>query len=397
MSKSKDSEVSIRPFSLGNTFEENLFWTNCAIIAAESDLKICRLRDDSGSESIYRIEDLIKIVSPFSKNQNGITPLMSAAKAGNRQIFDNMSLFINPSEVSLILSPDNQGKNIIHYAVMSGDVNMVDDAIKLVAIRLCDRRAIWEDIVNEEDLNGETPLDLAVEKKVDLEIIKLLLEYVDDATKNYKVLMKAAVEYKAAADLLIDNGALSDLDIEHQSVLSGEEIINLIVENLDKIIVDEKDNGTTLVGILDCLSDPNIRALLNKSNDLIVSALLDEEIITNHDMNNIKKEEVKIDRIRKFGCELVEALKPIKEETNILPEVIAALVTIDMVREKFDESEDYKDWQSSEYIHPEITDKQKVAINDMIEKHFPKPILSKSNSVSNLSGNDNQKGGFIIS
>jgi hypothetical protein len=370
---------------LSEDIEADLFWTECAIRASENENGICSVAHGDGYERLCHIDYLMKIVSPVSRNKDGFTPLMSAAKSGNRDVFYKMLLLIKSSEIALMVAPDNGGGNIIHYAVMSNNLDMLKDVIKSLTLGARGNMAIFEDVINEEGPEGKTPLDLAIINQKDLEIIKFLLEN-GCGVKNYEALISSVINYKEAADLLVSNGALKDLGIDGQEVLDAKAIVNLIIENLDIVAASVKDNGSCLVNILKYAELPEIQSLLSKSGTIIAATLLGEvsETLGNYNERSDENEKItshqssKIKEIIKFSHAVVEELRTQEHRAIITPEAASVIAIIDLLKEKvlLEDEENYPEWRASKYDHPEMTDLQKQTINKVIEKFFPAQTIS---------------------
>lgn len=370
---------------LSEDIEADLFWTECAIRASENENGICSVVHGDGYERLCHIDYLMKIVSPVSRNKDGFTPLMSAAKSGNRDVFYKMLLLIKSSEIALMVAPDNGGGNIIHYAVMSNNLDMLKDVIKSLTLGARGNMAIFEDVINEEGPEGKTPLDLATINQKDLEIIKFLLEN-GCGVKNYEALISSVINYKEAADLLVSNCALKDLGIDGQEVLDAKAIVNLIIENLDIVAASVKDNGSCLVNILKYAELPEIQSLLSKSGTIIAATLLGEvsETLGNCNERSDENEKItshqssKIKEIIKFSHAVVEELRTQEHRAIITPEAASVIAIIDLLKEKvlLEDEENYPEWRASKYDHPEMTDLQKQTINKVIEKFFPAQTIS---------------------
>jgi hypothetical protein len=370
---------------LSEDIEADLFWTECAIRASESENGICSVVHEDGYERLYHIDYLMKIVSPVSRNKDGFTPLMSAVRSGNIPVFEQMLLVIKPLEIALMVAPDNGGGNIIHYAAMSNNLNMLKNVIKSLVLKVGGNMAIFEDVINEEGPEGKTPLDLAIINQKDLEIIKFLLEN-GCGVKNYEALMNSVINYKEAADLLVSNGALKELGVDGQEALDEKAIVNLIIENLDIVAASVKDNGSCLANILKYAELPEIQSLLSKSGTIIAATLLGgvSEAVGSYNERSDEDKKItsyqasKIKEIIKFGHDVIEELRAQEHRAIITPEAASVIAIIDLLKEKvlLEDEENYPEWRASKYDHPEMTDLQKQTINKVIEKFFPAQTIS---------------------
>ncbi len=384
--------------------EEDLFWTNCLIEAVESKEGCCVLTSEEGHQHTYSLDELAKMVSPVSRNEDGFTPLMAAARSGNKiaviELLEHVKL---STEVKLMLTPDNSGANILHHAVMGGDFFTFNFLLNTVKERYS--ALTWETL-QEEDHNGKTALDLAIYEKKSLNFIEfLLLE--GGGFKNYEALMNSVVGNKEVADLLIRNGALLPLGVDGEELLDSATIVNLIVENLDKV-AGAKDNGSCLLNIINRLQVTEIQNLFSKNSAIIAAVLLGEgdELVKNYNKrvggeNKITSiQNSKIGRIREFGLKVFSELKLQESEVVVLPAAATLIAVTDLLKDEVfvNDVRNYPEWRSSAYDHPEMTDVQKRIISKTIEEFFPAQAVSTSGEHSNLQSSASQetKGSCII-
>ncbi|XP_046574309.1 serine/threonine-protein phosphatase 6 regulatory ankyrin repeat subunit C-like isoform X2 [Haliotis rubra] len=127
------------------------------------------------SDNVDLVEDLLSrgIADIESKDKNGATPVMYAAEQGHKKVVD--LLVSKGCNLSVV---DDLGRNILHAACLSDNVDIVEDLL---------RHGIVD--IESKDKNGATPVMYAAEqgnkKVVDLLVSKgCNLSVVDDLGRN---------------------------------------------------------------------------------------------------------------------------------------------------------------------------------------------------------------------
>ncbi|XP_044473219.1 protein ACCELERATED CELL DEATH 6-like [Mangifera indica] len=110
--------------------------------------------------------------SAYQRDSNGRTPLLEAACSGNFDVFQEILLYC-PDTIELA---DPTGKNALHLAVLNNTTRNVREFLRLPEMK---------ELVNEPDVEGDTPLHLAI-KHENYKMVKQLIATgcVDLRTKN---------------------------------------------------------------------------------------------------------------------------------------------------------------------------------------------------------------------
>ncbi|XP_046542731.1 putative ankyrin repeat protein RF_0381 [Haliotis rubra] len=135
------------------------------LVKNECDLKVFTkdnnnmLHAASYGGSVQIVESILsrKVADMESRGENGATPVMLAAKSGQRKVFD--LLVRNDCNLS---EKDDSDRNILHYACVSDNVQIVEYIISQGL-----------DDLNSKDENGQTPMMVA-EKEGSEKVISLL-------------------------------------------------------------------------------------------------------------------------------------------------------------------------------------------------------------------------------
>ncbi|KAJ0045611.1 hypothetical protein Pint_04260 [Pistacia integerrima] len=122
------------------------------------------------------IRELLKesTSSAYLRDNNGRTPLLEAASSGNFDVLQEILLYC-PDTMELC---DPTGQNALHLAVLNNTTHNVREFLHLQEMK---------ELVNEPDVEGDTPLHLAI-KNENYKMVKKLMatECVDLRTKNNK-------------------------------------------------------------------------------------------------------------------------------------------------------------------------------------------------------------------
>ncbi|KAJ0046718.1 hypothetical protein Pint_04258 [Pistacia integerrima] len=161
--------------------------TDCIgyLLEEEDILNLINQPDISGKTALHFataarqkniIRELLKesTSSAYLRVKNGRTPLLEAASSGNFDVLQQILLYC-PDTMELC---DPTGQNALHLAVLNNTTRNVREFLRLQEMK---------ELVNELDVEGDTPLHLAI-KKENYKMVKKLMatECVDLRTKNNK-------------------------------------------------------------------------------------------------------------------------------------------------------------------------------------------------------------------
>ncbi|KAJ0101917.1 hypothetical protein Patl1_04352 [Pistacia atlantica] len=161
--------------------------TDCIgyLLEDEHILKLINQPDISGKTALHFataasqtniIRELLKesTSSAYLRDNNGRTPLLEAASSGNFDVLQEILLYC-PDTMELC---DPTGQNALHLAVLNNTTHNVREFLHLQEMK---------ELVNEPDVEGDTPLHLAI-KNENYKMVKKLMatECVDLRTKNNK-------------------------------------------------------------------------------------------------------------------------------------------------------------------------------------------------------------------
>ncbi|XP_031265475.1 protein ACCELERATED CELL DEATH 6-like [Pistacia vera] len=155
------------------------------LLEEEDILKLINQPEISGKTALHFataarqtniIRELLKesTSSAYLRDNNGRTPLLEAASSGNFDVLQEILLYC-PDTMELC---DPTGQNALHLAVLNNTTHNVREFLHLQEMK---------ELVNEPDVEGDTPLHLAI-KNENYKMVKKLMatECVDLRTKNNK-------------------------------------------------------------------------------------------------------------------------------------------------------------------------------------------------------------------
>ncbi|WP_323732865.1 ankyrin repeat domain-containing protein [Candidatus Bandiella euplotis] len=87
------------------------------------------------------------------KNKDGESSIMQAAKGGYCESFE----YLADKGANLMLQ-DHQGKNLVHKLIESFDVTKKDE--QLAIIKILKDKGVLNELLDQKDVNGKTPLDI---------------------------------------------------------------------------------------------------------------------------------------------------------------------------------------------------------------------------------------------